>query len=144
MPAVFDQDARVTRWVADQLGHQHAPPAYSSIGWERDGELVAGVFFDGMTETNVFAHTACSGGVFPRGLLIEVYRFVFERLGAKRMTFMVNDNNLPCVNFVTRLGAKLEAVMRGGHASGNTLIFVLRPEEGFYEILFREGKQHED
>jgi RimJ/RimL family protein N-acetyltransferase len=124
MPLVYGQDERVTAWVAAQVGAP-APPSYASIGFERDGELVAGVYFENYTGSNIFAHIAFSGDVFPRELIAAVYAYATVQLTCKRMTFLIWDNNEPCINFVIRMGASLEGRMADGHPKGDVYIFTL-------------------
>lgn len=129
MSLVYGQDDRVTRWVSEQLGHLEPPPGYAAIGFERNGELVAGVFFDGRTDTNVFAHIASSSPLMPPELLAAVYMYAFHQLKCERMTFMVDDDNSACKALCGGLGAMLEAELRRGHKNGSTLLYVLWQRE---------------
>lgn len=135
MALVYGQDERVTRWVAQQCGEDCPPPAYASIGYERNGDLVAGVFFDGRTETNLFAHIASSSSLIPSAFLYAVARFAYGHLGVRRMTFMVKDDNLACVRMVMSMGAYREAVLVQGHAKGDTLLFALWDDCDLYRRL---------
>lgn len=125
MGLVYGDDDRVTAWVAEQCGDGVAPPAYASIGYERNGDLVAGAYFDGMTQTNVFAHIASTSHTIPRALLVAVVDYAYRQCGARRMTFMVRDDNHKCIDMVLGMGAKLESVITYGHESGDVLLFVL-------------------
>ena len=58
---VYDEDARVCAWVDEQMGLPWPSVVKTAIGYERDGELGAGVVFDNLTDNNVFA----SKGVWP-------------------------------------------------------------------------------
>jgi len=137
---VFGQDERVTSWVSNQLGYVDPPPAYTAIGFERGGELVGGVYFDGMSETNVFAHIASSATVMPTALLAGVCHYIFALLGKKRMTFMVYDDNYKCLALVRGLGATLEGRLKGGHASGDVLLFAFWSDAPFYQRLIETGR----
>lgn len=142
MSLVYGQDKRVTDWVAKQLGHAEGCPAYAAIGYADtdDGDLVAGVFFDGVSGTNVFAHIASAAEALPVALLSAVASYVFVQLKARRMTFMVNDDNLRCLRFVSHLGAELEGRFRQGHPGGDTLIYVLWAGTGFHRRLLAAGR----
>lgn len=131
MPLVVGKDTYVTTWVAMQLGQSEPPPAYSSIGFEREGFLVAGVYFDGMSDTNVFAHIASNGRMLPRELLDATCSFVYDQLGAKRMTFMVYDTNDACLSFIKSLGAEYEGRIAQGHSGGDVLLFALWRDRGY-------------
>jgi RimJ/RimL family protein N-acetyltransferase len=145
MPLVYGEDERVTQWVAARAGNTDPTPSYASIGYERNGELVAGVYFDGRSETNVFAHIASAGRGLPSELLYAVARFAFGQLGALRMTFSVRDTNVACLRLVQAMGATKEAVMKKAHASGDVVLFVLWRDCGLYQRLkkrFEKGVCH--
>ena len=136
---VYGQDERVVSWIADQLGYPESFPCSSAIGYERDGHIVAGVCFDNMSTTNLFAHIATSGPL-PRALLVATALYAFKQCGVLRMTFMVYDDNAQCVRLVEDLGAELEAKLKDGHAGGDTLIYALRPCSRFYQRLLESGR----
>ena len=144
MALVYGQNERVTQWVAQRCGSSGPMPAYASIGYERDGELVAGVFFDGRTETNVYAHIASDGTLLPVELLYATARFAYEQLGALRMTFSVRDDNQPCVQLVQAMGAQCEAILERAHANGDVLLFVLWNDcELFKRLKYKFTKAQE-
>lgn len=121
---IYGQDQRVVDWVAAQCGYE-PPAANSAIGYERDGELVAGVFFDCCTDNNVFAHIASTAEIFPIDLLIACGAYVWGQCKLERVTYIVNDDNTKAIKFCEQIGAKLEGRMHRGHKNGDTLIFAL-------------------
>lgn len=135
MPLVVDDDERVTQWVAQHSGGGPTPPAYAAVGYEKDGELIAGVYFDNYTETNIFAHIAISDRHVPVGFLAGVAYVAYEAFGCERMTFLVRDDNLPCIRFVVGLGAVLESKIVRGHRNGDVYMFVLWNTNEFYRRL---------
>jgi hypothetical protein len=137
MPLVVDDDERVTQWVAQHSAGGPTPPAYLAVGYEREGELIAGVYFDNCTDTNVFAHIASTAHTLPVEFLAYVAFMAYETLGCKRMTFVVADNNIPCLKLVVGLGAVLEATIKHGHKHGDTYLFALWDTNEFYRRLKR-------
>lgn len=125
---ILGQDDRVTQWVAQQAAVGKAPAACSSIGFERDGELVAGVYFTDLTETNVFAHIASTAEMFPVDLLRACAAYVFVQLELRRVTFMLRDDNVRCRRLVEKLGAVHESTLLGAHANGDVLLYALWPQ----------------
>ena len=120
----YGDNERISRWVAAQCGDTHTPPAYQSIGAEdADGNLVAGVYFDNMSDTNIQAHIAVvsPGATFAGAVL----RLAFVQLGVERITMPIYDNNDRCIALAQQLGAVLEHRMRRGHRDGDTLLYVL-------------------
>lgn len=139
---VLGRDKEVTDWVAKRLGYPDGVPAYSAIGYERNGGLCAGVYFDGATETNIFAHIATDGSMLPVELLGAVAAYAFHQCRANRMTFMVADNNFKCLALVQSLGAVLEGRIHGGHRTGDVLLFALWSDCSFHQKLLARGKVH--
>lgn len=137
---VYGQDARVTAWLAKQLGYPESFPSSAAIGYERDGELVAAVCFDNASDTNVFAHIASTASLLPVELLAAVASFAFVQMKARRMTFMVYDNNGACIKLVEGLDARLEARLPDGHSAGSTLIYGLYPTSRFFQRLLSSGR----
>lgn len=141
MPVVLGQDERVTRWVAEQAGSGTPRESCASIGYEVDGDLVAGVYFTDCTETNVFAHIAAVTSALPIPLLAACGQYAFVQLGAERMTFLVRDTNLRCLRLVGRLGAFPEGVIKRGHAGGDVLVFALwRDRTPLFHRLVNAGR----
>ncbi|MEG7784123.1 hypothetical protein, partial [Listeria monocytogenes] len=77
---------------------------YQSIGAENAaGELVAGVYFDNLSDTNLHAHIAVvsPGPTFAGAVL----RLAFVQLGVERITMPIYDNNDRCIALAQQLGA---------------------------------------
>ncbi|MGL4651544.1 MAG: hypothetical protein ACRC1H_19210, partial [Caldilineaceae bacterium] len=113
-----------------QCGNE-APTVDAAIGIEVDGALQAGVYFDGYTENNIFAHIASSMHTLPRSLLRAVAVYVFEQLKLSRMTFAVSSGNHAAVLLVTRMGAGLEAMLRGACGAHNLNLYTLWADAPF-------------
>lgn len=123
---VLDDDRRVCGFMADVMGQKgDTLSVTTAIGYERGGEIVAGVAFDGLTDNNIFAHIAARPGMFPVKLLVAVGNYVFNQLGLERMTFMVQERNERCLHLVEKLGAEVEGFIRRGTKDGDVLIFAL-------------------
>lgn len=122
MPLVWDDPQRVADWVGDRCGVP-APTVDVAIGYEQDGQLTAGIYFDGMLPNTAFAHIANAAEIMPRGLLQAACAYAFRQVGVERLTFMVDDLNFEVVDFVVRLGAKEEARLLRAFGDGDALIY---------------------
>lgn len=138
MSLVLDQDERVSGWVAGRC-NTIAPPTVATIGWERDGELTAGIYFDTMGSNNVFAHIA-SEGLMPWQLLAAAMGYAYEQLGVDRVTLMVDDNKEACLKFVESLGAEHEATMVRARKGGDVKLYVLWKHNRFWAKLCETGR----
>ena len=104
---------------------QHTPLAacanMSSIGLERDGELVAGVIYEGYNGYNVWMHVAIAGRITlpsPR----YAFHYPFIELGCRRVSGRVEASNTKSRRFSEHLGFKQEAVLRGAASDGGDVI----------------------
>lgn len=136
MALLFGEDERVTGWVATQLGYAEPPPAYAAIGYTTaQGDLCAGVYFDGMTGTNLFTHIASTTEMLPPSLLVATAYYAFHQCGAKRMTLMVADDNAKSKKLCADLGAEFEAKLRDGHPGGDVYMYALWRKSPFIAKL---------
>jgi RimJ/RimL family protein N-acetyltransferase len=130
---VYGRDTEVANWVAARWGAP-APAVNSALGFERDGELIAGVYFDGLTDNNIFAHVACDDGM-PVPLLRAVAQYVYQHIGLERMTYAVSAGNLKAIAFVTALGATKEAQLRRACGDHDLLLFALWRTDPFAQRM---------
>lgn len=118
-------DERVARFVSDRLGFALCPP-YTMMGIERDGEIIAGVLFNGWQGADIDVTAAGKG--WTRAFFRAVYEYVFLQLKCERMTFTTQHE------YVARLGEKLggrrEGLLRShfGRGVDGIIVGVLRDE----------------
>lgn len=124
MPLVYGQDQRIADWVGARC-YGSAPTVDAAIGWESDGALKAGVYFDAPLPNTVFAHVASVAPVFPRTLLGAVCVYAFRQLGVERLTFMVSETNRAVLDFLFRLGARYEATLHKACGDASAVLMVL-------------------
>lgn len=123
---VFDQDERVCAWLDQQMGLAGPMLVKTAIGYEENGELMAAVVFDNLTDNNVFAHCANrADGGFPVELLAACHAFVFGQLDLERVSLLVPAGNERALRFVEKWGAKLEARLERATKAADMLIYVL-------------------
>lgn len=106
-----------------------------AIGLRMDGELIAGVLYEGMNANNVWMHIAVRPGSLwaKRGYLRVWYGYAFDICGVKRVSGMVAANNTPSVRLCKRLGYTQEAVLEGAAADGgDMLVFRMKRSECRY------------
>lgn len=139
MALVLDDPQRVADWVGVELGAP-APSVDSAIGYEIDGELRAGVYFDAMTESNIFAHIA-SRAHAPRSMIVAVIQYVFGQLGLPRLSFAIPANNLKARQFVVDMGAYMETRLRQAAGAHDLLIYVMWARDPFPQRMLKRGAQ---
>lgn len=111
---------RVLRFV-----QQHVPLSacanMTAIGLERDGELVAGVIYEGYNGHNVWMHVAIPGRI-TKAYLRYCFHYPFVELGCTRLSGYVEASNAQARRFDEHLGFKQEAVLRGAASDGGDVI----------------------
>lgn len=123
-------DKRTVEFVTKENGITDGQ-IHSSIGLERDGEIVAGIVYCDFSGSNIFLHVASKPGVnwISRGLLKLVFGWPFNGLGVKRITGLVPESNTRAVKLDEHLGFKREARLEDIFPEGALLIFGMRREE---------------
>lgn len=135
---VYDRPQEVADWIASQVGVT-APSVDAAIGFEVDGQMKAGVYFDMLTDNNVFAHIASTAVTCPPDLLAAVARYVFGQLGLDRITFAVSSGNAKTLDLVRGMGSLQEATLRQACRPHDLLLFSLWKRDPFPQRLLTRG-----
>lgn len=138
MALLYEWGDEVSAWMAQRLGLP-AGRFTSTIGYASDGELKAALGFEGYTGSNVFAHIA-SDVTMPRSLLRAGCAYAFKQLNCARITFLVNDDNVPCQVLMDALQLRREGAIRCGHPKGHTYLFALWANHPFVQRLFKNSE----
>ena len=117
----------VLDWVAKKTNEYGRFGGGTAIGWERGGELVAGVCYCDWNGVNVVCHIASDGSKkwLTKQYLRVLLEFPFQQLNCKRITVAVGEGNHSSANFVRKLGFEVEARLSQAHPTGDLLIFAL-------------------
>jgi RimJ/RimL family protein N-acetyltransferase len=123
-------DPRTVKFICEQTGSTDFHN-YTSIGLDRDGEIIAGVVYDNFSGANVFMHFAGKHGTrwCTRDFLKMVFGFAFDGMGCRRISGFVPASNKCAVNFELNLGCKVEATMKDAHPTGDMLIMKMDRQE---------------
>lgn len=136
---VFDK-ARVIEWVERKLD-DHFPLA-TAIGLERDGELVAGVLYDRYNGASICMHVAADGSNWlTREFLFVAFAYPFNQLGCKRITGIVNSNNVRAQRFDEHLGFTLEARLKDAMPDGADMLIYRMLRD---ECIWIKGRSYEN
>lgn len=125
-----DDNELIGSWVFRQVGKAWAPEGRTSIGLERDGEVLAGLVFEDYTGTSVFAHSAVKHPHVPlRKFLVAVFYYAFVDLGVDKLIGMVPSYNLRALKANLWLGFHAEAVIEGVFPNGDLVIMVMNRQD---------------
>lgn len=97
---------------------------YAAIGWERDGQLVAGVVFDNYVPPNIDMHIAGVGPWCAPRFFGECFRYPFEQLQVARVTSRTAADNTAALRFVRAIGFREEGRIREAIEGGLDLIIL--------------------
>ena len=116
---IISNPARVYAYVA-ALTPMQMSAGMKGIGLEKDGELIAGVLYEGFNAHNVWMHVASHrpGRWLTREYLRTCFEYPFLQVGVKRASVWVEDSNTRSRDFVVRLGFVREATLRGAARDG--------------------------
>ncbi len=137
MTLVFNAKDRVASWVSGQVGQQSSWGDYYAMGVEHEGEIVAGILFNGLTDTNVYTHMAVSKPTreLPH-LLDHAFVYAFNLCKVRRVTATVEANNAKALRLDLHVGFVRECVLRQAGSGGQDLeILVLWPENYYRGAL---------
>jgi hypothetical protein len=95
------------------------------------GRMLAGIWFESYTGTNMLMHVAAVPGSrwMSRYLLWYTFYYPFIEMGCKRVTGLVAETNYEARKFDERLGFKLEGRMKDGAPDGDILIYAMFRDE---------------
>jgi RimJ/RimL family protein N-acetyltransferase len=105
------------------------------IGLERDGELIAGVIYEGYNKQSIWAHIAAQPGAqwLNKEYLLFCTRYAFEYCRVKMILGYMDATNTQALRFASHLGFKEEARIRDAATEGgDILILKMRPEDCRY------------
>lgn len=119
---VFD-DERVGRWVTEKAGGEYTHLC-KAIGYEKNGELIAGVMYDGYTGASISMHSRIDGKVI-REFYWMVFDYPFNQLQVKNVRGIVISNNAKAISLNKHLGFKREAMLRDYFQDGDAIVFCM-------------------
>lgn len=105
------------------------------LGLERDGELVAGVLYEGFNHHNIWMHVAAEPGKkwLNKEFLRYCFHYPFVELGCTRVSGYVEASNAEARRFDEHLGFQQEAVLQGAAADGgDVILYVMRRDDCRY------------
>ena len=128
---ITDNPARVFAFV-----RQHAlvqlTAGTQALGLEKNGELVAGVLYEGYNGHNVWMHVAAKPGLqwLNRRFLRAAFAYPFVQLQCDRVSGYVEAHNKPARKFDEHLGFIKEAELKGAASDGGDVILYVMRREG--------------
>ena len=126
-------------WIARKTQMIWKPEGSQTIGWMRDGEVVAGVWYDDWNGISVVTHIAIDGPITSE-YLATIYDYPFNQLQVEKIIAPVLEDNAESIKLVTKMGFEVEARLKNVHPSGDMLFFVMHKNKCKY-LGNRYGKK---
>ena len=118
----------VGRWVAAKNNQMYFEANSQAVGWEKDGEIVAGVIYDGWNKQSIVCHIAATESLTAT-FLAKVFDYSFRQLQVHKMIATVSSKNFKSIRLVTHMGFKEEAKIKDAHPLGDIVIFTMTKED---------------
>lgn len=126
---VVGQDQRVGDWVSRRTGGSGFVEG-AAIGYERDGELVAGVIVDHFNGASACLHVAGTGKYWlTREYLRFVFGYVFEQLRLNVVIGLVPSWNTQALRFDLHLGFVEKCRIPGAVPRGDLVVLTMTREQ---------------
>lgn len=103
---VFGQDYKVLAYLESRLETKLHPP-FTTIGIEKDGEIVGGWLFNDYNGHNVEISVALDTQL-TRGMILAIKDYLFNQMKVRVVTGRCRDSNLASHQLMTRLGFHFE------------------------------------
>lgn len=119
----FDLDA-VLPFVQALMPGLARSEGMAAIGLRKDGQLVAGVVYEGFNGRNIWIHVAALPGSrwMTRDYLRACFEYPFTVCGVDRLSGYVNESNTAARRFDEHLGFREEARLTGAAPDGGDVI----------------------
>jgi RimJ/RimL family protein N-acetyltransferase len=121
---IYGQDSKVLDFMEKHLPDCKFNGNENTLGVEQDGELIAGVVFEGYTGSSISMHVAAVEGKLwlSREFLFRSFAYPFLQLECNRVTGLVRVDNPKAQKLDEHLGFVREGVMRKGATDGTDYI----------------------
>lgn len=111
----------VARWVCKKL-HACYEEGAEGIGFERNGELVAGVCYENWNGRSIMCHIVVDGRMTPE-YLYAIFHYPFEYLGVDKIICPIVQTNSESIRLVKKMGFSCEATLRDAHPDGDISLY---------------------
>lgn len=124
----FDKEL-IGQWVAKRVNGVFTPENSSCIGLlNKDGNIVAGVWYESYTKTSIMTHIAIEGKMSKEFLSI-IFDYPFVQLGVNKLIGPTNSNNDAALRFNDKLGFVEEARIKDAFPDGDMILLTMTKDK---------------
>lgn len=131
---ILDDKERINDWAWEKVGRESPffPPAkYEALGIEEDGEIIAGVVFDGWS-TGARCSMHCAGigkRWLTREFLHLCFNYVFNLAKCKVVINTISAKNVESINFTKHIGFEEVCRIKDGDGDNDLIILVMHHDK---------------
>ena len=111
-------------WIARHCNMTWTPDNSYAIGWLKDGQVCAGVWYEDYNKVSIMCHIAITGRMTPEYLNI-IFEYPFVQLGVNKIVVPVLSDNEASIKFVKNLGFEENARLLDISPNGDMIFFVM-------------------
>jgi len=135
----LDKDL-VGQWVAKRVNGVFTPENSTCIGLlDKEGNVVAGVWYESYTKTSIMTHIAIDG-TMSKEFLAVIFDYPFVQLGVNKLIGLVNSSNENAIRFNYKLGFVEEARIKDAFPDGD-MVFLIMTKDKCRFLGERYGKR---
>ena len=125
---VYDPE-RIGQWVTEKAGGRYVE-GNTGIAIESDGQLVAGIMYDGYTGSSIAMHSRVDDPKkINREWLRQIFDYPFNQLKVKRVTGLVCSSNTKAQQTNEHLGWKRETLLSDYFPDGDGIVYIMRKQD---------------
>ena len=125
-------------WIAEHAQMIWKPEGTETIGLSRNGEIIAGVWYEDWNPQSIVTHIAITGRLTKRYLHV-IFDYPFIQRGVQKIIAPVLSENSDSLRMVEKMGFKEEARLKNVHPTGDMIFFVMNKTDCKY-LGARYGK----
>jgi len=123
----LDKDI-VGPYIARHCNMVWTPENSNAIGWLKDGQVCAGVWYEDYNKVSVMCHIAITGKMTPEYLNL-IFDYPFVQLGVNKIVVPVLSGNEASIKFVKNLGFEENARLLDVSPDGDMICFVMTKDK---------------
>ena len=115
-------------YIAKHCRMIFTPENSTTIGWIKDGQISAGVWYEDYNKVSVMCHIAITRQLTPK-YLYTIFHYPFVQLGVEKIVVPVLESNEESIGFVKNLGFEEKARLLDISPDGDMLFFVMSKDK---------------
>ena len=115
-------------WIAERCNMVWTPENSTAIGLEKNGELVAGVWYEDFNGRSITCHIAIEKQM-TKSFLAFIFHYPYIQLGVEKIIAPVMSSNEKSIRLVSNMGFQKEAQLLDVFPDDDLLFFVLTKDK---------------